>query len=289
VSATAQRWVIISNCQAYGVARSIRCLARDVVECDHLDVWRFKELVEEGATDFRARYDLALVAPEVRMRVDYADRDMPEQLYVPSVTFSAYHPDACYVTADGNILEGLVGPYHSMIALAAYKEGLSAAQAARWFNGGLYERAGYFSLWEPQRDSLLAAFPPEWNMGSAFLRWSRGRSFMHTINHPTIEMLFEMSRGILLGLGRPTFAGAMPPPEYLAELSWPIYPEIGERLGLPGSYLFKPKWGDRPFELLPFLEQSLAAFAGWDRSLLRVQREVQPRLQAIRQIMREGL
>ena len=34
-----------------------------------------------------------------------------------------------------------------MIALAAYKEGMDAAKAARWFNAATYAQAGYFAQW----------------------------------------------------------------------------------------------------------------------------------------------
>jgi len=111
---------------------------------------------------------------------------------------------------------------------------------------------------------------------------------MHTINHPVIEVMFDMARALLTHLDQPIYADVAPPPDNLASVVWPIYPEIGERLGVAGSYLFKPSEEHKPLELIDFLDRSLGYFSSWHRSQLRVMPRIQPNLQRVRALMREA-
>ena len=66
---------------------------------------------------------------------------------------------------------------------------------------------------------------------------------MHTSNHPVLGVLADLAREIVRRTG---LTADVPVPEaYLADpmihlAVWPVYPEVAERLGLRGSYAFKP-------------------------------------------------
>lgn len=285
-----EHWVVLSNCQSLGLANAIAAVGRGI-SCDACDVWQMAGLLAENPDHFR-RYDRALILPEARPFPGFPSDDaLPPAVDVPSFIFGGYHPDCCYVSADGQlILDDLIGPYHSMIALAAFKEGIGAAGAARWFTGPVYERAGYYRQWGAQRERLIALFAGHgFNIRGVFRRAGRGRSFMHTIDHPTMGMLIEIARVILRTLDRPVDEQAAAPADQLAVTSWPIYPEVGEQYGVAGSYRFRPANRYESIDLDEYLEKAFAEFDRWDRSLLRVASDIQPRLQLVRQIIREGL
>ena len=278
-----ERWVVISNCQSFGLASSINALAKDI-DCTPCDHFEFKRLIAEDPDHF-LRYDFAIVMPEMWKWVDGRQVALPPFAEVPGFHFDAYHPDCVYVLADGQNLNGYVGPYHSMIALAAYKEGLSAERAASFFNAEIFEAGDYFSLWPIWRDHIVGEFRTYGlDIASMIVRRSRGRCFMHTIDHPKIEILFDIAQALLAKLGRPMHAGAVPPADILTGTTWPIYPEVGAHLGVRGAYLFHGPNESMPLELVPFLQKSMDVYAAWDKSRLRVR--PQPRLIRIREAMR---
>lgn len=282
-----ERWVVISNCQSFGLANSIECLAK-TVECTACDVWEFGRIVANDPDHFM-QYDFALLLPEALRWEGFDQARMPPYKTVPAFHFNAYHPDSVYVQADGQAFKGVVDAYQSMIALAAYKEGLDAERAATFYNADIYRAGGFFDQWEPDRDRLVRVYREFGiDIGPIFVRRARGRPIMHTINHPVIEVLFDVAREVLLQLDQPIFTDVAPPPDNLAPVVWPIYPEIGETMGVGGSYLFKPAERHKPLELIEFVGESLRLFSEWDRSQLRVTRKLEPALQSIRRHMREA-
>jgi len=280
-----ERWVVISNCQSFGLAASINALARDVtcIACDHFE---FRRLVAQDPDHFGG-YDLAVVAPELAHWAEGRDFTLPRAVTVPGFRFEAYHPDCVYVLADGESLQGPIGAYHSLIALASYKEGIDPARVPALFNPALFAAAGYLDHWRVSRDQIAGLFRSyDLDISATFVRRSRGRCFMHTVDHPKIEILFDIAQALLTKLSRPTYADAVPPSDALSGTSWPVYPEIGAQLGVSGNYLFHAPDEAKPLELGAFLDKSRALYSGWDRSLLRVTRHVQPRLLRLREIIR---
>lgn len=285
-----ERWILLSNCQSLGLARAITAVSRSV-QCDSCDVWEMPARLADDPDYFR-RYDFALILPEARAWPGFpADDMLPRSVDLPSFIFGGYHPDCCYVRADGKLItEGLIGPYQSMIVLAAYKEGLEVADTARFFADGVYRQAGYYRLWDAQREALVAQYADHgFDIRAVFRTASRGKAMMHSPDHPTIDVLLDIARILLDRFDRPNHAVVPPPIDNLAVTSWPIYPEIGEWFGVPGAYLFRPRNEYAAMDLDSYIERALEEFRPWDRSLLRVPREVQPRLQLIRRLIREAL
>jgi len=284
-----ERWILLSNCQTLSLARAISAVA-DGVECEGCDIWQMAERLAADPDYFR-RFDFGLVLANLRDFPGFPSDRLPDHALVPCFNFSGYHPDCCYVTAAGErITDGPIGPYHSMIALAGFKEQIGPVATARFFNGRIYQQAGYYRQWASQRDRMIARFAEfDLDISGIFRRAGRGRSFMHTIDHPDIVLMIELAKVILRGLDRPYRDSTPLPVDALADLSWPVYPEVGEQLGVLGEYRFRPTGLYAALDLDEYLEVAFACFDRWDRSELRVGWQVQPRLQHIRQLIREGL
>jgi hypothetical protein len=284
-----ERWILLSNCQTLSLGRAITALA-ETVDCDTCDAWQMAGRLEADPDYFR-RYDFMLLLSNLRDFPGFPADRLPPHMDIPCFSFSGYHPDCCYVSADGNhITDGVIGPYHSMIALAGFKEQITPAATARFFSDPIYDQAGYYGLWEEQRAQRTRGFANAgYDISGIFRKAGRGRSFMHTIDHPDIVLMMEMAKVVLRKLDRPHHADAPPPVDVLANVSWPVYPEIGERLGVAGAYRFRPIDQYITLDLNEYLEEAFATFGRWDRSQLRVVRGIQPRLQHIRRLIRESL
>lgn len=284
-----ERWILLSNCQTLSLARAVTALA-ETVDCAACDAWQMADRLAEDPDHFR-QFDFMLVLANLRDFPGFPAERLPPHADVPCFNFTGYHPDCCYVAADGErIGDGPIGPYHSMIALAGYKEQLSPAATARFFNGRIYEQAGYYRQWLAQRDRMIARFAEfGFDIRGVFRKAGRGRSFMHTIDHPDIVLMMELAKIILRRLDRSYREEAPLPVDALANMSWPVYPEVGEQLGVAGDYRFRPTDSYAALGLDDYLETAFASFGRWDRSRLRVAWQVQSRLQHIRQLIREAL
>jgi len=284
-----ERWILLSNCQTLSLARAITAVA-ETVECEACDAWQMAGRLEADPDYFRT-FDFMLVLANLRDFPGFPADRLPDHVDVPCFNFTGYHPDCCYVSAAGErIQDGLIGPYHSMIALAGYKEQIGPEATARFFNDRLFEQAGYYRQWLAQRDRMIARFAEYgWDISGVFRKAGRGRSFMHTVDHPDIVLFIELAKVILRRLERPCREDASLPIDTLAEVSWPVYPEVGERLGIAGSYRFRPAHRYDALDLAEYLEEAFGSFGRWDRSELRVSWQIQPRLQHIRQLIRDNL
>lgn len=284
-----ERWILLSNCQTLSLARGITALA-ETIDCAGCDIWQMPARLAADPDYFR-QFDFMLILGNLRDFPGFPADRLPPHIDMPCFSFTGYHPDCCYVTADGaNINDGLIGPYHSMIALAGYKERISPAATARFFTDRIYRQAGYYRQWQAQRDEMIARFARfGFEIAGIFRKAGRGRSFMHTIDHPDIVLLTELAKVILRRLDRPHRAEARAPVDVLANVSWPVYPEVGEQFGVAGDYRFRPLDRYDTLDLNEYLEHAFASFGRWDRSRIRVTLDIQPRLQHIRRLIRDAL
>ena len=285
-----ERWIVLSNCQTLSMARGISALA-ETIDCDGCDAWQMAGRLAEDP-DYFLRYDFMLLLGNLWNFPGFPPKDrLPPYVEMPCFSFTGYHPDCCYVAADGeNVTDGVIGPYHSMIALAGYKEQIGPAATARFFNDRLFEKAGYYRQWLAQRDRMIERFGTfGYDISGIFRKAGRGRSFMHTIDHPDMMLMTELAKVVLRRLDRPYRDDAPLPVDALADMSWPVYPEVGEQLGVAGAYRFRPTGKYNALDLNEYLEEAFASFGRWDRSQLRVSWQIQPRLQHIRQLIREAL
>lgn len=214
------------------------------------------------------------VVPELADRI---------QLF-PSLSFSAFHPDICYVFRRGlEYLDGPLGVYHSSIAYHAWRVGMSARQALDHFHDEVYEALRFYDYWDASVRSLCeegreAGLPLE----GLLERWRQRGCFMHSHNHPVASTLVDVARALLerMGVEVPDIDPAVFLHDPLASGPvWPVYPEIAARLGVAGSTTFKASNGNqdvrtpiRLFDLEAFVEQSFEAFETTDRETSRSDR-----------------
>lgn len=108
------------------------------------------------------------------------------------------------------------------------------------------------------------------DLAAALDDWHRRGPFMHTINHPRIVACAGIAHAAAARLGLVDPAGPPPEPPFdplASDTIWPVYPEIAEELGVPGSLLFKrisrpiEPLGNRTWLPLPdFLGESFAMY-----------------------------
>lgn len=258
-----EKWLVISACQATGLGNCIQSLVSDVV-VTALDIALFnsdpKRFVEE-----MSNYSKLFLNPGVADLLPPGGIDkIADRIAVPAVFFRPYHPDLVYLECDGQVLRGPLGDYHSAIAYGCFSKGMSVSDTLRYFNGGFYERCGYTSLWLPERERLVREMAASGiDIADPLRRWGRSRAFMHSSNHPHIHVLHDIARELVRMQGRTPVAGGVIPHDnlQLAEC-FAVYPEIGEALGVEGSYIFK---GDtyRPLDLIEFVTKSFEIYSSF--------------------------
>jgi hypothetical protein len=254
-----ERWLLISNCQTWGLAMSFQMMNENF-HVDPVDIWAYR--ADKKTYDEKmGEYFRVIVSSEFKNSDEIDTTNARHLTYIPSINFSAFHPDITYAGSLKGMIRGVLGDYHSLLVIAAHKQGLSVEDAVALFRGDVFERCGYMDYWEPQRRQLLNAFAEEGIDVSASLRkWSRGRAFMHTVNHPKVHCLYDVARLYMENFGVPIQDAGMPADHLLNGPCWPVYPEIGEALGVRGGYRFQLMGAYRHIGLEAFVRQSYEAY-----------------------------
>jgi hypothetical protein len=193
----------------------------------------------------------------------------PQEIIYPGVWFSAFHPDVVYLLGPWGSVPTPLGGDHSSLVLYGWHRGLSVAQTAKLFTEPVFEALRFFDCWAEAKRSLMSeARDLGFSLDTMFARLERSGCFMHSPIHPALIVMAELARELMRHVGIVPAVGA--PELYLEDplmlgTVWPVYPEIGHRLGLPGSYMFKQ--GHAPglipslFDLEEFIARSFEAYA----------------------------
>ena len=286
------RIAVVGNCQSFGIAYGMKLLV------PHAHVDRFT-IVRKGATslDMLARtlsnydhvFSLEFQPGFVRGGGwEELKARLPAVAPIPSIVFSGFHPDTIYIldpTRSGFPVEGPTGPYHSAIALFAWLRGMNVDQTVALFGEPLFEALGYFDVWQDSAHEFLElARTSGLDLSAELVRWSRSGPFMYSMNHPKAHVLFDVAKALL------TRAGVKTGPVEFADFAvddivrgvvFPVYPEIAERYGHRGSYLFKranyrlARNIGQFDDLRAYVEGSFAAYAKHERAQLMAPRMVE--------------
>jgi hypothetical protein len=274
--ARSPRIAVVGNCQNFGIAYGMQLLMPQA----HVD--RFT-IVRKGLASLQQLANV-LKTYDYVFSLDFPDGYLrggawthlldlvPGATAIPSIVFSGFHPDAIYVAdpANGRTLEAAAGPYHSAIAAFAFLRGFSLEQTQSLFADNFFEALGYYDLWEPaQAEFFRLTRQRDLDLSNEFARWCRGAPFMYSINHPKPFVLFDLARVLLRKKGLKV--SDAPFEHFTVDdvsqgVIYPIYPEIAERYGWQGAYLFKQanynlKFSVGEFYDLPtFLKKSFAAY-----------------------------
>ena len=244
------RIAVVGNCQSFGVAYAMKLIDLEA------EVDRFS-IVSKSWTDIKTlartleTYDYVFCqefAPGYVRGGSSAvlHEEMRGGTWFPSLIFTAYHPDLIFVadpTKGNKLLYSPTGPYHSGLAFFAYRAGLPVEAALRLFDREVFEAIGYFDVWGPASEALLQQGEQFGiDISAEFLRWARRGCFMYSINHPKPHVLYDMARILLGRVGRPNRPidfDTYSVDDIVRGYVFPVYPEIADFYGIPGSYIFK--------------------------------------------------
>jgi len=244
--------LVIGNCQAYGVARSLRCACPDL---EVRTIGLGESVDDEARAAMLGRHaDAEWIATQPLndshgvLATDALAAQGRTIIRFPRVTFRGLHPDLLTSQAQ---LGGLRGNRSAIIA-AAYAMGLPRPRAAELFNAYIYGVLGYFDVYPKAEAHLIGeARKCGMDIAPALQDWLAKGPFMHVPVHPKPIVLDWLARQIGerldVAMGQPD----PEPSDVMAPLgNWPVYPEIARRLGLEGSMCFhpgalKPKMGLR--------------------------------------------
>ncbi|MBX3526550.1 MAG: hypothetical protein KF904_10135 [Rhodoblastus sp.] len=288
----APRIAVVGNCQSFGIAYGMKLLVPQA----HVD--RFT-IVRKGVTTLDmlgktlSNYDHVFsleFQPGFVRGGGWEELKtlLPNVAPIPSIVFSGFHPDTIYVldpTRSGFPIEGPTGPYHSAIALFAYLRGMSVEQTVSLYGAPLFEALGYFDVWEDSaREFLELARASGLDLSAELIRWSRSGPFMYSMNHPKAFVLFDVAKALLAKAGMktdPVEFGDFAVDDIVRGVVFPVYPEIAERYGHRGSYLFKrsnyrlARFVGEFDDLRGFVEGSFAVYAKHERAQLMTPRMVE--------------
>jgi hypothetical protein len=290
-SSCSLKMAVLGNCQMGHLSRSIQALTgaamptRKWINFEMLADW------ESGKADLAPlfeQHDKVFLQPWIwtpALSSRY-ERFRDKVVLYPSIGFMAYHPDLVplVVRKTGAAFEG--GPTarcQSSLAYVGWKAGLSVDDTVALFRGETFRRLGFFEFWPSSVAALLeegraAGLPLE----EMLQQWVKRGCFMHCHVHPKLFAVADIARTLLQRLGIATLP--MDPMQfahdYLANgVVWPVYPEIGEALGIPGSYMFKmaaptylPDWRVQVVGLRDLVERSFEAYAEYGSDGLSCQR-----------------
>ena len=276
-----ERWVVISNCQTLGLANCLQLQNPNAV-VEACDFWTFKSGAEQWSHQLAA-YDCIFLNDEILALglVDFSR--FACVVRVPPIVFSGYHPDLCYVSRGDDQVQTPLNDYHSIIALAAFKKGLSEADTLALYNMRTFEAAGYLPFWHSERINLLAYFRDYgYEMSHAFRRWTMRDGFMYGINHPKIECLYDLSLAATVKVGHTPVDGPFLPHDNLRNGQvFPIYNELAETCGIEGSYLFKAAGHYRLLTLAQFIAGSFDAYRSCGAAEFGTGKQYQGRYNAV--------
>ncbi|MFM8333447.1 MAG: WcbI family polysaccharide biosynthesis putative acetyltransferase, partial [Candidatus Methylumidiphilus sp.] len=224
--------LLLGNCQAAGLAKLMQMMA-DGVAASALELTAQNMARLRGGdlapAALAAAHDLILLHPNAETARLFAAcggvRAKVRQ--IPSVSFSAFHPDLVYVSRrTGGHAVGPLGEYQSSIAFYGWRHGLDVAQTLDLFAEDVFARLGFFDHWQSSVDFLERMATATGVPLSDFLeRWSSHGCWMHSVNHPKLFVLADVARAVLAQEG----IAALPGVEDLLhdDLAdgpvWPVY------------------------------------------------------------------
>ena len=245
------RIAVVGNCQSFSIAYAMKLLC-PAARVDHFPVIPRSHVPLKIFVRTLATYDYVLSHDFPTGFIPGGGskelRDLlPKTILVPQITFAAFHPDSVYVGEAGGLhapIMSPLGPYHSALAVFAFRKGLSLQEANALFNDNVFEALGYFDFWNEASAELIENCKRDYEMDLSFefSNWTRRGVFMHTVNHPKPFVLVDIAKKLLTNIGLP--APDIDSEDYMIDdfiryPIFPIYPPIGAYFGCLGSYTFR--------------------------------------------------
>jgi hypothetical protein len=261
------RFAVYGNCQVAGFARSLRVLVPNCEVLEFVDP-------EPGSVDPRD-YDLLFVQPRFVDQVGHQS-SASQIRKIPIVLFTGFHPDCFYLTCREKLVPSPFAYYHSSLVAACYVLGVPPQDIPEMVDDETFEKIGFFAEFGRAKSFMIAnAKTLNLELSEVFDTWRlRKQPFMYTINHPVIDVLYDLCRLVLARDGVPAVdRGEVPVDGLEVGYRWPVYPPVAKRFGIPEQPLFKytvayakKQGGGRPGIYLPeFIEGCYRTFDTIDR------------------------
>lgn len=268
---------ILGNCQVGGISDCLELLSNGSSVEGILVSNDAKVLFGELSEHFSNGKNQVLMHESVRQIISI-NKNLDqfghhENIYIPSISFAAFHPDIQYAFVNGAVVKsGLDSDWNSRLMLWAYLNRLSMKNTEKLFREEVFQALGYLDEWDRSSITLRKSFE---ECGFDYGRWIRSVQrtgiFMYGINHPMqiglsqlavqiAEKVFPHSHIAIEDLHTYTT-------DYLSHIIWPVYPEIGDHIGVEGSYHWRV--ARKHASLTEFIE---LCFSSWDKVKLRKQK-----------------
>ncbi|MEO5670185.1 MAG: GSCFA domain-containing protein [Ramlibacter sp.] len=250
IAPTHRNVLIFGNCQVSTVGRVMQAMTGDIVARTVETTPGWLQKLETGDYDLGAALEEADVVfvQMIGRLTDIIREHHPAHAdkvrWFPPINYTAFHPDCVYVQLKGaGNLQGRMGDYHSAIAFWAWRNGWTWREALTLFNPQVYELLDFHSH-EEVSSKVLVEYGQQCGLAMAPLlqQWRSRGIFMHTINHPRLAALADLTAELLRREG----VEPIGPVDAILEDTlarfpiWPVYPPVAARLGSSdGSYLFK--------------------------------------------------
>lgn len=270
--------LLIGDCH---VRHTSACLG--VMSEVNVDYIQLNDLLKKGNNDqFIEQFESKAEDAEIiYLTTPYRDKLLPlcEKFekkieLMPFIRSTAFHPDIINCrTKDNERVFTLMHNNNSAIILYGFLNELTIDDTMLLFCEEVFEHLNYFNQWSR---SLTWARSEErltnWPVLQWYQKWAKDGSFVHTVNHPTMNVYIELSRFLLAKNGVPEKVNeteiVIPDPG-LRYSVWPVYPEVAERLGFEGTYDFtmpisiqkKYDYDERSISLREFIEDCFARYS----------------------------
>jgi hypothetical protein len=251
IRTTGPRIAVVGNCQSYGVAYAMKLLDPSAQVDHYAAIGRARANMDILVRTLKT-YDYVFSHEVPGGHIPGGDSDelcrrIPKTVMFPAIAFAAFHPDLIYLldeTRGYAQLFGPLGPYHSALAVFAFRKGLSLDEANALFNRNVYETLGYFDVWNDAAHEFLEVCKTKFDMdlSNELMNWARRGVFMYSIVHPKPYVLADIARRLFQKVGldvREANLDHYAIDDLARAEIFPIYPEVGQRYGARGGYLFK--------------------------------------------------
>lgn len=254
IRAKGPRIAVMGNCQAFGVAYAMKVMDPSATVHHFSAIGRSRissmDLLVKTLETYDYVFSHDFLSGHLRGEGDSEElrRRLPKTTPLPAVTFAAFHPDLIYIQDPSEPLHGFVfgplGPYHSAIAVFAYRAGLSLDETRAMFNENVFTTLGYLDVWNEAAREFVEVTKTRFgvDLSTDLMKWSRRGVFMYSIVHPMSFVLFDLAKRMWekVGVEPPSTDFSYYQIYDLARAEiFPVYPAIAKHFGVQGGYLFK--------------------------------------------------
>ncbi len=241
-----QKVTVIANCHAGPLAQLLAFAGRGLdVDGIFIDTWHNPDsecrqkadalLVDAGPDDIVFAFNLS--SEFGTLETSHLRSALGERMTTfTNVRFDGVHPDQSYFGPFGGRWPNFLSEYHSKIVVHSFAAGRSVADCLSLFNGKVYERLGYYDIFDRSAAELLRRDAMcDVKFAETFLDLVRNEYSLLTFNHPTSIVFDNLTRMLCAHRSLPflQFEPTLYPNPLVQVVIWPVLDEVAEHHRLP--------------------------------------------------------